>query len=309
MADIAPPPPGVVVTIDSPGFTLRLLRRIAPLGIPRVHYVAPQVWAWRERRVRHYPGLWDTLLCLLPFEPEFFARHGLAGDLRRPSRCWKAAPTGRRRPVPRRARPRAGGARADADAGQPPHRGRAGCCRCSARRCALLAPRVPGLRAGACRSPPLVAAAVRARPPRWPVRPIIVTELADKHDAFAASRGRAHQIGHLDPGAGAGWRADGGRLPRQPAHRRDRAAAGQGALCLAGQPAGRARRWCPNCCSRTARPERAGRPCCAAARRPRRAPRRSARRFRAGARRAPPAGGHAVRGRRRAPCSRLLDQA
>ena len=43
----------------------------------RVHYVAPQVWAWRERRVRHYHGLWDQLLCLLPFEPSFFAGHGL----------------------------------------------------------------------------------------------------------------------------------------------------------------------------------------------------------------------------------------
>ena len=77
IADIGQRKPDVVVTIDSPGFTLRVLRAIAPLGIPRVHYVAPQVWAWRESRVRHYPGLWESLLCLLPFEPAFFARHGL----------------------------------------------------------------------------------------------------------------------------------------------------------------------------------------------------------------------------------------
>jgi lipid-A-disaccharide synthase len=77
VADIAARRPDVVVTIDSPGFTLRLLRAIQPLGVKRVHYVAPQVWAWRERRVRHYRGLWDRLLCLLPFEPEFFARHDL----------------------------------------------------------------------------------------------------------------------------------------------------------------------------------------------------------------------------------------
>ena len=76
-ADIAARRPDVVVTIDSPGFTLRVLRAIAPLGIRRAHYVAPQVWAWRESRVRHYPGLWDALLCLLPFEPAFFARHQL----------------------------------------------------------------------------------------------------------------------------------------------------------------------------------------------------------------------------------------
>ncbi len=80
VADITRRQPDVVVTIDSPGFTLRLLKRIAPLGLPRVHYVAPQVWAWREHRVRKYPGLWDKLLCLLPFEPAFFARHGLAAE-------------------------------------------------------------------------------------------------------------------------------------------------------------------------------------------------------------------------------------
>jgi lipid-A-disaccharide synthase len=75
--DIAARRPDVVITIDSPGFTLRLLRQIGSLAVRRVHYVAPQVWAWREGRVRHYPGLWDQLLCLLPFEPAFFARHGL----------------------------------------------------------------------------------------------------------------------------------------------------------------------------------------------------------------------------------------
>jgi lipid-A-disaccharide synthase len=77
VADIAAKRPDVVVTIDSPGFSFRVLRAVAPLGIRRVHYVAPQVWAWREGRVKHYPGLWDRLLCLLPFEPAFFARHGL----------------------------------------------------------------------------------------------------------------------------------------------------------------------------------------------------------------------------------------
>nr|WP_271788938.1 lipid-A-disaccharide synthase [Commensalibacter communis] len=69
--------PDVVVTIDSPGFSLRLLKRIADLSIPRIHYVAPQVWAWHESRVKKFPGLWEKLLCLLPFEKEFFSKHGL----------------------------------------------------------------------------------------------------------------------------------------------------------------------------------------------------------------------------------------
>ncbi len=77
VADITTKKPDLIVTIDSPGFNLRLLKRIKPLGLKRVHYVAPQVWAWREHRVRDFPGLWDRLLCLLPFEEAFFARHGL----------------------------------------------------------------------------------------------------------------------------------------------------------------------------------------------------------------------------------------
>lgn len=69
--------PDILLTIDSPGFTLRVLKAIGPGGPRRVHYVAPQVWAWRQKRVRHFPGLWDRLLCLLPFEPAFFAPYGL----------------------------------------------------------------------------------------------------------------------------------------------------------------------------------------------------------------------------------------
>ncbi len=80
VTDIAARRPDVVVTIDSPGYTLRLLRAVELLGVKRIHYVAPQVWAWRERRVRHYRGLWNQLLCLLPFEPAFFARHNLPAE-------------------------------------------------------------------------------------------------------------------------------------------------------------------------------------------------------------------------------------
>jgi lipid-A-disaccharide synthase len=77
VADITATRPDVVVTIDSPGFCLRVLKRIRGLGLKRIQYVAPQVWAWRESRVRHFPGLWDRLLCLLPFEEAFFAGHGI----------------------------------------------------------------------------------------------------------------------------------------------------------------------------------------------------------------------------------------
>jgi lipid-A-disaccharide synthase len=78
VADIKARAPDGLVTIDSPGFTLRVLGALRSSRTPRAHYVAPQAWAWRESRVKHFPGLWDELLCLLPFEPAFFARHGLA---------------------------------------------------------------------------------------------------------------------------------------------------------------------------------------------------------------------------------------
>ncbi len=70
-------PPDIVVTIDSPGFCLRLASRVRGLGIPIFHYVAPQLWAWRPGRARKLANSVDHLMALLPFEPEFFARVGL----------------------------------------------------------------------------------------------------------------------------------------------------------------------------------------------------------------------------------------
>ncbi len=76
-AEVARLRPQAVVTIDSPEFSFRVARRIARLGIPRVHYVAPQVWAWRPGRARKLVGTIDHLLALLPFEPRFFEDAGL----------------------------------------------------------------------------------------------------------------------------------------------------------------------------------------------------------------------------------------
>ncbi len=69
--------PDVVVSIDSPGFSLRVARRLRGRGIPLVHYVAPQVWAWRPGRAAGIAGLLDHLLTLFDFEPAYFEPHGL----------------------------------------------------------------------------------------------------------------------------------------------------------------------------------------------------------------------------------------
>lgn len=70
--------PDAVVTIDSPEFNFRVCRRLAGAGIPRIHYVAPQVWAWRAGRAKRIGRFLDHLLLLFPFEPPFFEATGLA---------------------------------------------------------------------------------------------------------------------------------------------------------------------------------------------------------------------------------------
>jgi lipid-A-disaccharide synthase len=55
-----------------------LAKRLRGAGIPLIHYVAPSVWAWRPGRARKIAAFLDHLLALLPFEPPYFEREGLA---------------------------------------------------------------------------------------------------------------------------------------------------------------------------------------------------------------------------------------
>lgn len=77
--DIEAKQPALIVTVDSWGFTGRVAKALKEKGsaIPRLHYVAPMVWAWKEKRARSLAKYVDRLLCLLPNEPAYFARHGL----------------------------------------------------------------------------------------------------------------------------------------------------------------------------------------------------------------------------------------
>lgn len=71
--------PDMLVTIDAPDFNFRVVRAVRD-KCPQtrfVHYVAPSVWAWREGRAANLAKIYDGLLCLLPFEPPYFTRHGL----------------------------------------------------------------------------------------------------------------------------------------------------------------------------------------------------------------------------------------
>lgn len=68
--------PDVFVGIDAPEFNLGLEQRLKAARIPTVQYVSPQVWAWRQGRVRTMRESCDLVLCLLPFETQFYANHG-----------------------------------------------------------------------------------------------------------------------------------------------------------------------------------------------------------------------------------------
>jgi lipid-A-disaccharide synthase len=183
VADIRARRPDVLVTIDSPGFTLRVLRQIQ--GIRRVHYVAPQVWAWRPKRVREFPGLWERLLCLLPFEPAWFAEHGIEGRFVGHPVLESGADQG----DAQRFRARHGVAAEAPVLILMPGSRRSEVPRLLpvfGETLALLAARVPGL-VPVVPVASAVAATVAAATAQWPVPPVIVTDVADKHDAYAAA--------------------------------------------------------------------------------------------------------------------------
>ena len=180
--DIQSRGPDVLVTIDSPGFTLRVLKALQPTTIKRAHYVAPQVWAWRENRVKHYPGLWDELLCLLPFEPAFFARHGLSSRfvghpvLESGADAGNASRFRARHAIPTDAKVLTvmpGSRQTEVSRLLP-----------------ILEQTIRLLPEPVVTVVPLagpVEDVVRQRTASWPVKPILVADTAGKYDAFAAS--------------------------------------------------------------------------------------------------------------------------
>ena len=73
--------PDVVITIDSPDFSLRVAGLVkAESDIRTVHYVAPSVWAWRPGRAQKMARVIDHVLALLPFEPPYMQAAGMACD-------------------------------------------------------------------------------------------------------------------------------------------------------------------------------------------------------------------------------------
>lgn len=68
--------PDRIILVDYPSFNLRLAKYSRKLGLRTDWYISPKLWAWKEWRVKTFRKCVDHLLCILPFEPDFFRRHG-----------------------------------------------------------------------------------------------------------------------------------------------------------------------------------------------------------------------------------------
>ena len=69
--------PSVVILIDWPEFNLRLAKKLRRDGHRIIYYISPQIWAWRTYRIRAIQRDVEEMLVILPFEKEFYERHGV----------------------------------------------------------------------------------------------------------------------------------------------------------------------------------------------------------------------------------------
>lgn len=72
--------PSLYIGIDAPDFNLGIERRLKAVGMRTIHYVSPSIWAWRQGRAASIGRCADLVLCLFPFEPALYARHGVAAQ-------------------------------------------------------------------------------------------------------------------------------------------------------------------------------------------------------------------------------------
>ena len=72
--DILAYQPDVIILIDYPGFNLRIAEWAKQLGIKVIYYISPQVWAWKESRVKAIKRHVDKMLVILPFEKSFYKK-------------------------------------------------------------------------------------------------------------------------------------------------------------------------------------------------------------------------------------------
>lgn len=69
--------PHVVLLLDYPDFNLRLAKKVKQLNVPVVYYISPQVWAWRQGRVKLIQKVIQKMLVVFPFEVDFYKKFGV----------------------------------------------------------------------------------------------------------------------------------------------------------------------------------------------------------------------------------------
>ena len=69
--------PAAVILVDFPDFNLRLARTAHRCHIPAIYFISPQLWAWRSGRVKLIRRTIRRMICIFPFESDFYARHGI----------------------------------------------------------------------------------------------------------------------------------------------------------------------------------------------------------------------------------------
>lgn len=75
--DIVAYKPDALILVDYPGFNLRIARFAKEQGVPVFYYISPQIWAWKQSRVKQIRQDVDTMMVILPFEKDFYARFGM----------------------------------------------------------------------------------------------------------------------------------------------------------------------------------------------------------------------------------------
>lgn len=70
-------PPVLLILIDYPGFNLRLAKVAKKAGVKVLYYISPQIWAWRQGRVKKIARLVDHMAVILPFEAPFYEKAGV----------------------------------------------------------------------------------------------------------------------------------------------------------------------------------------------------------------------------------------
>lgn len=79
-SDILAFQPDVLVLVDYPGFNLRIAAWAKVNNIKVVYYISPQIWAWHQSRVHKIKKIVDKMLCILPFEPDFYKKYDYQAD-------------------------------------------------------------------------------------------------------------------------------------------------------------------------------------------------------------------------------------